>query len=42
MFENNNGIEYIGGENVIWVPFHAALQFSISVIQPVDTLIGNV
>ena len=34
-------IEYIG-DNVIWVQICATLQFSISCIQPVDTLIGNV
>ena len=33
--------EYIG-ENAIWVQFHAALQFSISFIQTVDTLFKNV
>ena len=34
-------MEYIG-ENAIWVQFHATLQFSISFMQPVDTLIGNI
>ena len=34
-------IEY-SRENTIWVQFHATLQFLISFIQPIDTLIRNV
>ena len=41
MFETFFSTEYIG-ENAIWVQFLGTLQFSISLIQPVETLIRNV